>query len=394
MNLRNSLLPFCSALFCLGAIGFVAQGKTPPAPARPAATSPGQEPAGRRAELRVRVLPEPAYLERSESGLLANWDLLVENEGERRWTLSEIQVSAFDGKGALEWRKFLNGNGVSPSIQTIPVRELGAHGELLILNPLYAFPLDLELEHLRFELTIETVGPGAPAELTLGADVAPVRYENKAELRLPLGERFLVWDGHDFYAHHRRWDYTFEPIRALGFDGNAARYSYDFIPIDEDGAMVHGDEAANESWIGFGQPIHATAAGTVVAVVDARPDDRTLDMASLSADLMNMFGNYVVLDHGHGEHSVFGHIQQASAKVRVGDKVASGQVIAAIGASGSSLMPHLHYQLQDSSSGHAQGLPSYFHDFQLVRGTRKRAVEQGQVDSGDLLESVPALEVR
>src|SRR6185503_11249367 len=233
-----------------------------------------------------------------------------------------------------------------PSIQTIPERELGPHGTLLILNPLYAFPLDLELAELRFELTLEAAGAGAPDERTLRADVEPARYKDQTALRLPLGERFLVWDGHDFYAHHRRWDYTFEPIRALGFDGNSARYSYDFLPIDEDGAMVHGDEAVNENWIGFGQPIHATAAGTVVAVVDSRPDDRTLDMPALRADLMNMFGNYVVLDHGHGEHSVFGHIQQASAKVRVGDKVASGQVLAAIGASGSSLMPHLHYQLQ------------------------------------------------
>lgn len=379
-----SRLPLCSLLL-LGALGLAAQESAP---------GRGQQPGGRRAELRVRVLPEPAYLECGESALLANWDLLVENEGERRWTLSEIQVSAFDAQGALEWRKFLNGNGVRPSIQTVPERELGPHGELLILNPLYAFPPDLELAELRFELTLEAAGAGAKDERTLRADVTPVRYENHAALRLPLGERFLVWDGHDFYAHHRRWDYTFEPIRALGFEGNAARYSYDFLPIDEAGAMVHGDEAKNESWLGFGQPIHATAAGTVVAVVDSRPDDRTLDVQSLEGDLMNMFGNYVVIDHGHREHSVFGHIQQGSAKVRVGDQVASGQVIAAIGASGSSLMPHLHYQLQDSSSGHAQGLPSYFHDFQLVRGASRWTVVRGQVDSGDLLESVPAMGVR
>ena len=211
---------------------------------------------------------------------------------------------------------------------------------------------------------------------------------------MPLAGRFIVWDGHDFYAHHRRWDYTFEPIQALGFDSNAARYSYDFIPVDEAGAMVHGDEADNASWIGFGQPIHAAAAGMVVAVVDDRPDDRTLDMEALAANLMNMFGNYVVIDHGHGEYSVFGHIRQESAKVRVGDEVVCGQVLAAIGASGSSLMPHLHYQLQDASSGHAQGLPSYFHDFSRVRGARKQAVEIGQVDSGDILECVLRIEKR
>jgi peptidase M23-like protein len=340
---------------------------------------------GRGEDLALAVLPEPAYLERAAAGWLANWDLLLTNSGERSWTLVRLQVSVLDGTGALEWQKFVDGNGVSPSLLTIPVRVVGPEARLLVLNPLYAFPVDLSLARIVFELDLES---GAEAR-TLTAEVVPVRYENQAELRLPLAGRFLVWDGHDFLAHHRRWDHTFEPIAELGFDGNAGRYSYDFLPLDAEGARSHGDEADNASWVGFGQPILAPAAGKVVAVVDDRPDDRTLDMAALAADLRNVYGNYVVVDHGHGEHSVFGHIRQKSATVKVGDAVVPGQVLAAIGASGSSLMPHLHYQLQDDASAHAEGLPSYFHGYTLVRGARNARVAFGQVDSGDLLEGDP-----
>lgn len=34
-------------------------------------------------------------------------------------------------------------------------------------------------------------------------------YQGKVALRLPLAGRVLVWDGHDYLSHHRRWDYLF-----------------------------------------------------------------------------------------------------------------------------------------------------------------------------------------
>jgi biotin carboxyl carrier protein len=197
----------------------------------------------------------------------------------------------------------------------------------------------------------------------------------------------IVWDGHDLLAHHRRWDYLFEPIRAFGFTSNAARYSYDFVPVDAGGAMSRGDESNNASWLGFRAPVHAPGPGTVVVAVDDQPDNRDFNTDDLKKDLMVMYGNRIVIDHGNGEHSVLAHLAQRSAKVKVGDTVRSGQVIAAIGASGSAFFPHLHYQLQTSPTGAAEGLPSYFHAFARIRGSRRTPVASGQVDSGEIIES-------
>jgi len=160
----------------------------------------------------------------------------------------------------------------------------------------------------------------------------------------------LVWDGHDYLSHHRRWDYVVAPIRELGFDSNAARYSYDLVPVDASGAMSKGDPSDNAAFFGFGQPVLAPAAGTIVAAVDDQPDNRAFDRNAVHQELLVVYGNRVLIDHGHGEISVLAHLKQNSVKVKAGDKVAAGQPIAAIGASGSAIFPHLHYQLNRGSA--------------------------------------------
>jgi len=339
--------------------GVVAVAAAAPAPVPPRRIDGGT--------IAVSILPVPAYIEVADHAQLVNCDLIVDNRTGVAWELAELQVTARDRAGALVWRKFLSGNGVSPSILTVPNRALPP-GQTLIMNPLYELPGSLALARLEFELTY-THGD---EQLVATATVEPRPYTNHSQLALPLHGRVLVWDGHDFLSHHRRWDYVFAPIRAFGFTSNAARYSYDLVPVDQDGAMHAGDPKDDHGYVGWGQPVYAPAAGTVVTVVDAMPDDHDFDKGALKDDLMLVYGNRIIVDHGHGEHSVFAHLQQGSAKVKVGDPVKAGAELAAIGASGSAMFPHLHYQLQTTADGHAEGLPSYF-------------TTLGQIDSGDLV---------
>lgn len=55
-------------------------------------------------------------------------------------------------------------------------------------------------------------------------------------------------------------------------------------------------------------------------------------------------GNEVVVDHGYGLASVYGHNSQLL--VHQGEKVKRGQVIARVGSSGRSTGPHLHYEVK------------------------------------------------
>jgi murein DD-endopeptidase MepM/ murein hydrolase activator NlpD len=76
----------------------------------------------------------------------------------------------------------------------------------------------------------------------------------------------------------------------------------------------------------FYTPIMATAPG-VVSYVGVRSG----------------YGNVVEIDHGNGFKTRYGHLQAAS--VRVGQRVAIGQRIAAMGSTGRSTGPHLHYEV-------------------------------------------------
>jgi hypothetical protein len=346
----------------------------PPAPVVPVPAS----------SITVDVLPATVWIERTDNGLLLNCDLVVENASQASFELVEIEASVFDRSDALVFRKLVSANGVSPAIATVADRALGPKQRRLVMNPLHTFPRDLDLVRVAFQLTYQR--SDSEQQLVVSSEVTPRAWTGKGRLRLPLRDRVIAWSGHDYLSHHRRWDYLDPRIVELGFDSNAGRYSYDLIMVDASGAMRSGDPERNESWFGFGRPVVAPADGTVVGVVSDQPDDRKFDITAVKSELLVVFGNRVLIEHGPGEVSLLAHLRQGSVKVKVGDRVRAGQEIAAIGASGSSLMPHLHYQLQTTATGHAEGLPPTFHDFLRVRGARRLAVTRGTIETGEIVE--------
>jgi murein DD-endopeptidase MepM/ murein hydrolase activator NlpD len=77
----------------------------------------------------------------------------------------------------------------------------------------------------------------------------------------------------------------------------------------------------------FGEPIHATADGVVEF-----------------ADKTSGYGREVILDHGHGIKTVYGHM--SGFAITGGDEVRRGQVIGYVGMSGRSTGPHVHYEVR------------------------------------------------
>ncbi|HEX6098086.1 MAG TPA: peptidoglycan DD-metalloendopeptidase family protein [Thermoanaerobaculia bacterium] len=338
------------------------------------------------AAVTVTVSPQPAYVSADASGQSLSVDLLVENHTQEPLDLDEVHMSVYDRADKLVLRRFIDGNGTRPSIRTADVREVPAGATALVFNPFHDFAPEVDLHTVRFDLKLSS--KDGSRRHTASAAVKPEVYRGKARLILPIAGRMIVYDGHDFLAHHRRWDYTIPGLRQLGFRTNFMRYSYDFVPVDESGNSFAGAEEKNESWFGFGQPVRAVADGTVAAVVDTNPDDRKFDPASIvSGGTMKVWGNYVVLDHGQGEFSVYGHIRQGSSRVKAGQQVRRGDAVAAIGASGSSMFPHLHYELQTAAGTDAEGLPSLFEDFDRILGSKRVTVKSGRVNSGDIVQA-------
>ena len=58
------------------------------------------------------------------------------------------------------------------------------------------------------------------------------------------------------------------------------------------------------------------------------------------------YGEYVVISHGDGTMTLYGHMLANSRKVKVGDKVSQGQTIGTVGSTGNSSGTHLHFEVR------------------------------------------------
>ena len=101
-----------------------------------------------------------------------NFDILVDNAGGPARELAAIEVSAYDAQGRLQLRRLLDGNGVRPSIQTLPDRQLAAGGQLTVFNPFASFAPGQALAKLHYELRFE--GPEGTPATTASLDVLPL----------------------------------------------------------------------------------------------------------------------------------------------------------------------------------------------------------------------------
>ena len=112
----------------------------------------------------------------------------------------------------------------------------------------------------------------------------------------------------------------------------------------------------------------AVADGTVAAVLDGLPEN-VPDAKSypVPMNLTNMGGNNVILDIGEKQFAFYAHLQPHTIRVKVGDHVVRGQVLALVGNSGNATGPHLHFQLSDANSElGTEGLPFVIDSLQFV----------------------------
>jgi murein DD-endopeptidase MepM/ murein hydrolase activator NlpD len=80
-----------------------------------------------------------------------------------------------------------------------------------------------------------------------------------------------------------------------------------------------------------GTPIYATANGVV----------------RLSGNTGNGYGNHVIINHGYGYETLYGHMYKT--KSRAGERVKRGEIIGYVGSTGKSTGPHLHYEVHKNT---------------------------------------------
>jgi len=177
------------------------------------------------------------------------------------------------------------------------------------------------------------------------------------------GANWLAGNGPSNTSGHRR---TFIPL-----DGAARisqRFAIDWVQVDKSGKTFSGDAKKNENYICYGQKVHAVANGVVTEVKDGIPQNVPgADSRAVPITLETVGGNHVILDLGNGVYAFYAHLQPGSIRVKVGDRVKVGQVLALLGNSGNSTEPHLHFHLSNRSSPlGSEGLPFAYPSYMLL----------------------------
>ena len=163
----------------------------------------------------------------------------------------------------------------------------------------------------------------------------------------------------------------------------------DFVAVDEAGkpykqlALVrHLFCRLHVSQVyGWEKKVYAPFDGEIIETANTSQDRQTLNLfrdgvtALVLAprqqphDSAFFLGNHVIMRSDQGVHALFAHFRQGSLVVRQGNRVRAGEAIAAIGNSGNTIQPHLHFQLmQDNAPFTAMPLPFVFSGYEKKEG--------------------------
>jgi murein DD-endopeptidase MepM/ murein hydrolase activator NlpD len=218
------------------------------------------------------------------------------------------------------------------------------------------------------------------------ATVFILSLPSRSAFALPFDGMWYDGAGPSLHSHHR-WAVPQE-------------FAHDFMRLGADGLSYSGEGKSFTDYYAYGQPVLAAADGQVVAVLDGEPEDVGLlqqpgeplqtyvqriverQNQQLTRGARGIIGNHIVIRHGD-EYSFYAHLKPGSLRVKVEDTVTRGQSIAAVGSSGSSTEPHLHFHVCDGPDAMAcAGIPAKFENVEIYGALTVR-----QPQSGDLVRN-------
>ncbi len=203
-------------------------------------------------------------------------------------------------------------------------------------------------------ITIEQHGERSGSG-TIHTAALEVNQDDPIVIHSPLlGKNWLAANGPSNTSAHRR---AMLPINGQPHIGQ--RYAIDWIQLGDDGQAFTGDEHDNKSYHAWDQEIHAVADGKIVEVKDGIPEN-VPNSGKLAVQITNdtLPGNRIIQQLSEDHYAAYAHLRPGTIKVKVGDTVHAGDVIAHLGNTGNSSEPHLHFQVCDAPSFPAsEGLP-------------------------------------
>src|ERR1700693_1455317 len=203
-----------------------------------------------------------------------------------------------------------------------------------------------------------------PEGFSIDTPATPVDRKPVVVIGAPLtGDEWVAANGPSNTSGHRR---ALIPVNGRAYISQ--RYAIDWVELYPDGKTYQGDPADNKNYRAYGHEIHAVADGIVTETKDGLPQNTPgAKSMAIPITLETIGGNHVIIDMGNGLYAFYAHMQPGSLRVKVGEKVKTGQVLGLLGNTGNSSEPHLHFDICNASSMLAcEGLPYAFASLEVT----------------------------
>jgi hypothetical protein len=324
------------------------------------------------------VIAPPIPVPATDGKVHLAYELLLTNVLNQELTLTSVDVRAADrsllnlaGDRLAYWTRVMG----NPSATTKfgPAQSAAVWLDVALDE---GAPVPAELEHAVGVSIAQPQPPLFPATMT--ETVAPVTVQTRkpAVIAPPLA-------GTNWVDANSCCDMTPHRMALNPLNGQlwaAERFAIDYVQLLPDGRLFNGDKTKSESYPGFGADIHAVSDGRVVAVVDGLPE-QVPGKSPSGLPLEQYAGNHIVQDLGDGNFALYAHLKTGSVKVKAGDRLSSGQVIALLGNTGNTDGPHLHFHVMSTPDPlRSNGLPFMLSSFKL----------EGRITSMDAEDAIEA----
>lgn len=344
--MRSLLLP---AIVLLYAYPAMAQSGRPVRNAPPRISSSDKKPADKSfawpTQLEMRVPFEPTAFPSGEKSYLM-YELYLTNYGSSAHTFSRLEVLDADAGEAAPIASF-DAEQLAAMVQ--PIGDISGKNKLTLGGGQSAIVFISIATGRKAHFPRRVVHRIRMGDTALeGAGIA-THHTTLHLFGPPLeGANWLAADGpsNDEDNHHRRG--------VLVMDGSpvdSRRYAIDWKQM-QNGASFSGDARDVHSYYSYGNAVLAVADGRVITSKDGLPDNipghGEAFHPAVPITLETVAGNTITLDLGGGQFAYYMHLQPGSLRVKAGDHVRRGQLLARVGASGDAREPHLHFEVTTS----------------------------------------------
>jgi len=282
--------------------------------------------------------------------------VIFSGEGDEKFTLERVKVAIREGASTVLQLTLLGSRLLEVARKY--ARLVGwdfrgleiTKGSKVIIGVNVLFE-DLNVDNI--EVTAEALNESGE---TMSSEVRTrlITYEPKTELILPFRGAWYAIHAYDMLSSHRF--------------SLSQRFAVDFLKVDVHGRTFRGDGLRHEDYYAFGQPILAPGDGVVIDMandVDENVPKKPPSEEDFRDNPYRALGNFVLIDHENSEYSLLAHLRKGSVRVRRGERVKRGQLIAECGYSGNATEPGLHYHLMAGPDPFTSpGLPCIFTRFE------------------------------